>query len=144
LKSSIHILYVEGSWNQTIKIDDDHAESPAEEIAQVICQIAVNPVDQRRMGEVTIHSERDFPHEKISDRIHSVSVDQAIRLHYILKRFGHLFTLDRPPSVGKYHFWRSQTNGLEHGWPINRVSGEDVLADEVSRFRPELIERIFF
>ena len=95
------------------------------------------------MGEIAIHPERNFSHEKIPDRIHPVSIDQTIRLHHILKGFGHLLPFDRPPAMGKYHFRRRQANGLQHGRPVDGVGGEDILADQMSRLRPKSGEEIF-
>jgi hypothetical protein len=53
----------------------DHAEGPTEEIAKIVCQVTINPMNHRRMGEVPIDPERDFPHEKISQSVHSIEID---------------------------------------------------------------------
>ncbi len=78
-----------------------HAEASAEEIAEVIGEITIDPVNHGPVGEIAIDPKRNLPHQEIPHCIDSIEVDQAVGFHHILERFGHLLAIDRPPAMGK-------------------------------------------
>jgi len=97
-------------------------------------------VDHGCVGEVAVQAEGDLAHEEVADRVHTVLVDQQVRLHHVLQALAHLLPLDGPPAVGEDLLGQRQACCHEERGPVDGVETEDVLADEVGISWPELRE----
>ncbi len=120
-----------------IKIATDQLGHTAEHIAQVIRQVRVIAPDKGLLRKRGILAQRHLGHQEVAERIHPVLVSELHRVDHIASRLAHLVAPHQPPAVGEDRLWHGQSHGLEHGRPVDRVRGQDILADQVIGGRPQ-------
>ena len=70
-----------------------HGDSAAEEIAQIIRQIAVSPLNNGLDSEVAILAEHHFPQEVIAQELRSKNLIENEGIHDVTARLRHLHVL---------------------------------------------------
>ena len=59
------------------EISVDHRHGAVQQIAQIVGQIEVDPLDETFRRERAVGAERHFPQQEITERIEPVAVDQT-------------------------------------------------------------------
>ena len=73
-----------------------HGDGAAEQVAQIVRQIAVDAGDQGFVGEHAIVAEGNLTQQEVADGIHAVAVAQDHRVHHIAHGLGHLAAVHQP------------------------------------------------
>ena len=116
-----------------------HSHGAAEQVAQVVCQIAVDAVDQCLVGKHTVVAEGDLAQQEVADGVHAVAVAQDDGIHHVAHRLGHLAAVHQQPAVAEHALGQRQVQCHQHGRPQDGVEAQDLLAHHVQVCRPELI-----
>ena len=117
-----------------------HREHPREQVAEVVGEVRVDAPDEGPVREVAVRAEGHLAHQEVAQRVHAVAVGERAGVDDVADGLGHLAPLDRPPAVREDRARRGDPAGVEHRRPVDRVRGQDVLADEVVRRGPEALE----
>ena len=118
-----------------------HFDYPAEQVAEVIGQIAVVAGDEGVLGEAGVVAHGHFGEQEVAEGVHAVLVHHIHRVYGVAARFAHLVASGEPPAVGEDGLGHFDVHGAEHGRPVDGVGGKNVLADQVIGGRPPLLER---
>ena len=112
-----------------------------DQVAEVVGQIGVEPLDERLLGEVGVEAERHLAQDEVAEGVVAVLVGERERLDDVAERLRHLAAAERPVAVDVEAAGRAAMPGrLQHARPVDRVRLQDVLADQVLDVRPELRE----
>ena len=112
-------------------------QGPTHQVAQVVGEVRVVPVDERLVGVARVLAEGHLPHEKVAHRVHSKIVQQGVGLDDVAAGLGHLRGVPQPPAVGHHAGREGKSGRQKKGGPVDRVEAEDVLADQVDIGWPE-------
>ena len=121
-----------------------HGDGAAEQVAQVVCQVAVDAGDEGFVGERAIVAERDLTQQEVADGVHAVAVAQDHRVHHVAHGLGHLAAVHQQPAVAEHPFGQGQIQSHQHGGPQDGVEAQDLLAHHVQVGRPELVVVVIF
>ncbi len=113
--------------------DFQHA---AGEVAQVVGQVAVVALHEHFLGKRSVLTQTHFGHEEIAQGVDAEAVGVVEGIHHVAGGFAHFVAAAEPPSVGEDAAGHFHAHGLQHGGPVDRVGGENVLADEVDGAGP--------
>ncbi len=116
-----------------------HGHSAAQQVAQVVGQVAVDAVDQGLVGEHAVVAEGDLTQQEVADGIHAVAVAQDDGVHDVAHGLGHLAAVHQQPAVAEHPLGQRQIQSHQHGGPQNGVEAQDLLAHHVQVGRPELV-----
>ncbi len=105
----------------TLKVLMRHGQGAVEQIAQVVGQVSIEPVDQSRLGKAPVMAEMHLPHQEIAESIQAVFLAHAQRLDHIAQALGHLGLIHFPVPVDPESLIRLHSGRLEHGGPENGV-----------------------
>ncbi|OQB51161.1 MAG: hypothetical protein BWX98_02568 [Candidatus Aminicenantes bacterium ADurb.Bin147] len=130
-----------GGGDRPLEVIADHGQGPADEVAQVVGQVGVDPVDETLVAEIPVQADRNLPQEEIPQRVGTHRPEKNIGIQNVALRFGHLGFVLQPPSVAEDAFGKRQAGGQEKSRPENGVEAKDILADEVDGGRPEFLEQ---
>ena len=67
-----------------------HGNGAAEQVAQVVGQVAVDAIDQGLVGEHAVVAKGDLTQQEVADGVHAVAVAQDHGVHHIALGFAHL------------------------------------------------------
>ena len=109
----------------------DHRNHAAEQVAEVVGEIGIEPPDERLLAEARVLPQRHFGHQEIPERVHAVAVNHVHRIDHVAQRLAHLGLADEPPAVGEDRLRQRHAARVEHRGPVDRVRGEDILADQL-------------
>ena len=121
-----------------------HGDGAAEQIAQVVGQIAVDAGDEGFVGEHAVVAERDLTQQEVADGVHAVAVAQDHRVHHVAHGLGHLAAVHQQPAVAEHALGQGQIQSHQHGGPQDGVEAQDLLAHHVQVGRPELVVVVIF
>ena len=113
------------------------AERALRQIADVVGEIGVDPVDDRLVRIIAVLPERDFAQEEVADRIDAVRGDKARRAHDVADRLRHLLAAVEQETVHDDLPRQGQSGRHEERRPVDCVKAGDVLADHMRVGRPE-------
>ena len=114
----------------------DHRNGPADQVAQVVCQICVHPGQEGFVGVVSVGTEGHFPHQVIAERIHAVTCNDGAGINHIALGFAHPVSAEQQPAVAEHLFRQRQAQGMQHNRPVNRMEAHDLLTHQVDIRRP--------
>ncbi len=123
-----------------VAIGFDHLDPAAEQVAQVVGEVGVDPADERLLREAGVLPEHHLGHEEIAERVDPVFGGHFHGVDRVAGGLAHLGIAHQPPAVGEDGPRHRQIHGLEHGGPVDGVGGQDVLPDQVARGRPPAVE----
>ena len=121
-----------------------HGDGAAQQVAKVVCKVAVDAVDQGLVGEHAVVAEGDLTQQEVADGIHAVAVAQDHRVHHVAHGLGHLAAVHQQPAVAEHPFGQGQIQSHQHGGPQNGVETQDLLTHHVQVGRPELVVVVIF
>ena len=116
-----------------------HGDGAAEQVAQIVRQIAVDAGDQGFVGEHAIVAEGNLTQQEVADGIHAVAVAQDHGIHHVAHGLGHLAAVHQQPAVAEHPLGQRQIQSHQHGGPQDGVEAQDLLAHHVQVSRPELV-----
>ena len=116
-----------------------HGNGAAEQVAQVVGQVAVDAVDQGLVGEHAVVAKGNLTQQEVADGVHAVAVTQDHRVHNVAHRLGHLAAVHQQPAVAKHALGQRQIQSHQHGGPQDGVEAQDLLAHHVQVGGPELV-----
>ena len=115
-----------------------HGDGAAQQVAKVVCKVAVDAVDEGFVGEHTVVAEGDLTQQEVADGVHAVAVAEDDGVNDIAHRLGHLAAVHQQPAVAEHPLGQRQIQSHQHGGPQDGVEAEDLLAHHVQVSRPEL------
>ena len=116
-----------------------HGHGAAEQVAQVVGQVAVDAVDQGLVGEHAVVAEGDLTQQEVADGVHAVAVAQDHGVHDVAHGLGHLAAVHQQPAVAEHPLGQRQIQSHQHGGPQDGVEAQDLLAHHVQVGGPELV-----
>ena len=119
-----------------------HLDHAIDEVAKVIRQLRVVALDQPVTHEVAVVAKRNLAKQVVANHIERELLDQLVRVDPVPGALAHLLALDEPPAVHEQLLGRLQTCAHQERWPEDAVEAKDVLAEQVQRAGPELLERL--
>ena len=117
-----------------------HAYGPVQQVAQVVGQVCIDPVDKSIPAEVAVAAQIDLPQQEIADSIGAEFIDQAVRIHYVADGFAHFGAVHYQPAVAVHFLRNFFPHGHQHNGPDNRMETNDLLAYQMDIRRPEFME----
>ena len=133
-----HVL----TLNAPVEVFAAHPDEAVEEVAQIIPQIGVDPVDQCPLAEVAVPAEGDFPEHEVAEILQSVRIGDLFGVDDVPFGLGHFLTVAGPPAMSGDVFGQGHVKAHEKRWPVDRMEAKDVLADQVYPSRPILHEAL--
>ena len=131
-----------GGRNGISEIPGDQRQCPGNQVAPIVGEVAVGPLNHGLVGKVSIGAKGDLPQQKISDRIRTEVIEQQMRIDHVAARFGHLGFVLEPPAVGMDPFRKREAGCQQKGRPIDGVKANDVLSHQLNLGRPVLAELV--
>ena len=123
-----------------VKILLNHGNGTGNQIAQIVCQIRVDAVNQRLIGERTVRTERELAHQEVTQGIYAVALTQKDRIDNVALGLGHLAAVQQQPAMAVNLLRQRQIQCHQNCRPQNRVETHNFLADEMNVSRPELLK----
>ena len=115
----------------TVEITPDHRQGPAEQVAEIVCEIAVIAFDEALIREVAVLAMDHITQQEIPQRVGTVRIDDVEGLHDIAKALRHLLAAMVNEAMAEYGLRQRQPGAHEHGGPDDTVEAGDVLADDM-------------
>ncbi len=115
----------------------DHGQDAAQQVAEIIGQVGVQPADQGVFTEAGIQSEDHLSQEEVAQGVPAVFLGEIERPNHIAETFGHLAPLHLPVPVHMEMAVQGDLGRPEHGGPVNAVRFDDVFGDQVIGLGPE-------
>ena len=106
-------------------------EDAAQAVAHVVGQLRVQAQYQGVAAEGRVLADNHLPYQEIAEHVHAEFVLHVHRVHHVARGLGHAGVVHHPPAMGQDVARQGQVQGLEHGGPIDRMGGQDVLAQQV-------------
>ena len=79
-----------------------HGHAAAQQVAQIVCQIAVDAVDQSLVGKHTVIAEGNLAQQEIADGIHAVALAQHLGVDHVAHALAHLAAVHQQPAVAEH------------------------------------------
>ena len=109
----------------------------AEQIAKLVRQLAGIGLRNRFYRDLAIAIRAHVPREVIAQRIDAIFLGHFNRIDDIAQRLRHLHAaFAQPMAVHDQTFGQGQVKRHQHGWPINAVGLQNILADQVTALLP--------
>ena len=121
----------------SVAVLEGHREAAAHQIAQVVGQVGIDPLDETLFAEARIEPEHHVPKQEIAEGIEAVFVLQVQGLDDVSQALGHLALVHVPVTVDVQVAVGFDPGRLEHRGPVDAVGLQDVLGDEVLGRGPE-------
>src|SRR5262249_31391962 len=124
-----------------------NSEASAQQVAEVVRQLAVVNLRKTRPAELPIRRERTLAQEKVAERLRGELLHNLHRFDHVPQRLAALLDGARLPilpinyPVGEHLCRRFLTRGPQHCRPQGAMEARNVLADEMRIARPVLLER---
>lgn len=117
-----------------LRLDFRHT---VEHVPQVIRQVGIDPFDKALLAEGGILTDYHFTHHYVSEGINTIFVHQVEWFDDIPGGLGHFLRAScQPPAMRQDMTGRFQSGSVKHNRPVNRMSGKNILADQVKIRRP--------
>ncbi|MPM90050.1 hypothetical protein SDC9_137166 [bioreactor metagenome] len=134
-----------GGGQHAAEIFVDHCDRAAQQVAEVVGEVGIDPRNQRFVGERAIRAERYLTQEKVANRVHAIARAELDGIDHIALRLAHLAAVQYEPAVAEDLLGQRFTKGHEHNRPDDGMEAHNLLADDMHIRRPELaVERIVF
>ena len=82
----VNILHGRRRGDAAAEVFGGHGQGAAEQVAEIVGQLAVDAVNEGLVGKVGVQAEGSFPEEEEADRVGPIAGDQAVGLHHIVER----------------------------------------------------------
>ena len=128
--------------NGVVEIPGDQRQRAGDQVAQIVGQVAVGPLNHGLVGKVAVGSKGDLPQQKIPHRIRTEVVEQQVGVDDVAARLGHLGFVLEPPAVGMDPFRKREAGCQQEGRPVDGVKANDVLSHQLNLGRPVLAEPV--
>ena len=115
-----------------------HVQGAVEQVAEIVGQIAVDPVAQGHLREVAVLAEGDLPQQEEAEGVEAVPGAHVDGIDHVAQGLAHLLAVFGPPAVGEDLLGQGQLGAHQEAGPEHGVEPQDVLADDVHGLRPEL------
>ena len=124
----------------SVTVTAKHIDGAAEQIAEVVGEVAVITADESFFGERGVLAERHFGDQEIAEGIDAVAVDHFHRIDDVAEALAHFGAVSQPPAVRENGFRQRHTHCHKHGRPVNGMRGQNVFTNELVRRWPPLVE----
>src|SRR5690606_425562 len=135
-------LHRTGGRHDSVSVALEHAQGAVQQVAEVVGQVRVDALGDRHLGEAGVESERHVPDQEVPERIVAITPDHLERPDDVAERLAHLALVVEPVAVHVEVLVERYARRLQHYRPEQAVRLEDVLADEVRRYRPVALDRV--
>ncbi len=115
----------------TAAVLGDHGQGTLGEVAEVVCQVGVDAVDDGLFGVGAVLTEGHFTHEEESYGVHTERVDKVCGVDNVTDGLGHLLAVDEQEAVVEDALGQFDSGGPQECVPVDGVESGDVLTDEV-------------
>ena len=85
-----------------------HCGGAADQVAQVVYQVAVGASDKRFGGVVSIAAEGNFSQQKVPHGVRAVAIGKEKRIYAVAERFAHFLVAHKQPTVSVNLFGKGQ------------------------------------
>ena len=126
----------------TAAVLGDHGQGTLGEVAEVVCQVGVDAVDDGLFGVGAVLTEGHFTHEEESYGVQAERVDKVCGVDDVTDGLGHLLAVDEQEAVAEDALGQFDSGGPQECGPVDGVESSDVLADEVQVGGPVLGEQL--
>ena len=131
-----------GLRHGTVAVLGDHRQGALRQVAEVVGEIGVDPVDDRLVGVVAVLAERDLAQEEVAQLVDAVGIGERERIDHVADRLRHLLAAVEQEAVPEDPLGQRQVRRHQEGRPVDRVEADDVLADDVHVRRPVVPARV--
>ena len=90
-----------GRRHGTVAVLGDHRQGALRQVAEVVGQIGIDPVDDRLVRVIAVLAERHLAHEEIAQLVDAVGVGQRERIDHVADRLRHLLAAVEQEAVAE-------------------------------------------